>query len=639
MPTLKHFATQGAPTLHAVHKPMTTVGKALGNDVTIKGEGVAEHHVQIVFDGRDFIVEEIDRDADIAINGKKKRRARLVHNDRLQLGSVELGFSMFADSIKRAKADDDDADAGDTNEPGGVAGEIAGVRKLYAFSEKLINLRSVDALLEAMLDDVIELTHAQKGFLILVEGADVVPDPKGAPSSQPPERKLTVRAARNVRKEAITNAEGAISDSIVRQVIESGRAVIVSDALADTTFGQSESVIAMKLSSVMCAPLVTQGEVIGALYVGNDKVKHLFQRMQLELLGIFASQASLILQNAMLLNALRADKEKLVSELKDKRFGEIIGTCPSMMEVFRKLQKVATTDISVLITGETGTGKELIAKELHRRSPRVDGPFIVINCGAIPENLIESELFGHVKGAFTGAVVNRPGKFQAADKGTLFLDEIGELPLNLQVKLLRALQERVVFRVGDTKAEKVDIRIVAATNRNLEEEIRVGNFREDLYYRLNVVNLWLPPLRDRGDDVLIIARALLSKYAEELGSNVRGFSPAALASIRKYAWPGNIRQLENRLKKALVLCDQTLLSPEDLDLGPTADQGIMPLEKAKEEFQRRYVLEALERNNGNRTQTARDLGVDPRTIFRYLEKEQNPMPSGAGGVAKDPSEA
>ncbi len=227
-----------------------------------------------------------------------------------------------------------------------------------------------------------------------------------------------------------------------------------------------------------------------------------------------------------------------------------------------------------------------------------------------------------MKGAFTGAVASRAGKFQIADKGTLFLDEIGELPLNLQVKLLRALQERVVIRVGDSRPEKVDIRVVAATNRNLEDEIREGRFREDLYYRLNVVNLWLPPLRERGDDVMIIAKVLLSKYADELGSAVRGFSPGALAAIKKYAWPGNIRQLENRIKKALVLCDQTLLSPEDLDLGPSAETSILPLEKAKEEFQRKYVLEVLERNNGNRTQTARDLGVDPRTIFRYLEKRR-----------------
>ncbi len=640
MPTLKYFAAAGAPRLYCVHKPITTIGKALGNDVAITGGGVTDHHAQVTFDGRDFVLEELDRDAEIAINGKRKRRARLVHGDRVLLGAVELGFSMFSESVPDPKADGfESEDAPRTDASGrGTGAEIAGVRKLFAFSEKLINRRNVDELLEAMLDDVIELTHADKGFLLLVEGGAEGAQAKAG--SKPDDKRLSIRASRNVRKEAITNAQGSISDSIVHQVIAKGRPVIVSDALADTTFGKSESVIAMKLSSVMCAPLLSQGEVIGALYVGNDKVKHLFDRTQLELLSIFASQASLILQNAMLLNALRADKAKLTAELHDKKFGEIIGACPSMLEVFRKLQKVAATDISVLITGETGTGKELIARELHRRSQREGGPFVTINCGAIPENLIESELFGHVKGAFTGAIMSRPGKFQIADKGTLFLDEIGELPLNLQVKLLRALQERVVFRVGDSKPEKVDIRVVAATNRNLEEEIRAGNFREDLYYRLNVVNLWLPPLRARGDDVLIIAKVLLSKYADELGSAVRGFSPAALSSIKKYSWPGNIRQLENRIKKALVLCDQTLLSPEDLDLGAGVETAILPLEKAKEEFQRRYVLEVLERNNGNRTQTARDLGVDPRTIFRYLEKEQNPMPSGAGGVAsmKDPAD-
>ena len=630
MPTLKYFAAAGAPRLYCVHKPVTTIGKALGNDIAVSGPGVADHHAQILFDGRDFQLEELDRDADMAINGKRKRRARLVHGDRVQLGHVEVGFSMFTETLP-SSPDDDDDDAPNVGQKG-ISSELQGVRKLHDFSEKLINRRSVDELLETMLDDVIELTNADKGFLLLLEGAENV----GARGKGDGDKRLTVRASRNVRKEAITNSEGQVSDSIVRQVIEKAKGVIVSDALADTNFGRSESVIAMKLSSVMCAPLMSQGEVVGALYVGNDKIKHLFDRTQLDLLSIFASQASLILQNAMLLNALRADKAKLVAELSDKKFGEIIGACPSMLEVFRKLQKVAGTDISVLITGETGTGKELIAKEIHRRSPRASGPFVTINCGAIPENLIESELFGHVKGAFTGAVMSRPGKFQVADKGTLFLDEIGELPLNLQVKLLRALQERIVFRVGDSKPEKVDIRIVAATNRNLDEEIRANNFREDLYYRLNVVNLWLPPLRDRGDDVMIIAKVLLSKYADELKSAVKGFSPAALASIKKYSWPGNIRQLENRIKKALVLCDQTLLSPEDLDLGAGAEASILPLEKAKEDFQRKYVLEVLERNNGNRTQTARDLGVDPRTIFRYLEKEQNPMPSGAGGVAKDP---
>src|SRR6185295_14847653 len=194
-----------------------------------------------------------------------------------------------------------------------------------------------------------------------------------------------------------------------------------------------------------------------------------------------------------------------------------------MRDVFRTVEKVAGADISVLITGETGTGKELIARAVHQGSPRKEQPFVVVNCGAIPENLIESELFGHVRGAFTGAIATRPGKFQQAHNGTLFLDEVGELPLALQVKLLRALQEKVVMKVGDTKPEHVDIRIVAATNRDLEFEMKNGTFREDLFYRLNVINIHLPPLRDRGDDVLVIAKYLLAKYCEEYGSKVKGF--------------------------------------------------------------------------------------------------------------------
>ncbi|MCC6214586.1 MAG: sigma 54-interacting transcriptional regulator [Polyangiaceae bacterium] len=613
MATLRHFLAEGAPVLHALHKPVITLGRGLGNDLALPEAGVADHHAQIVFDGRDWQLEEIDRQGEILINGKKKRRARLVHGDRLTLGRAQLGFSMLAELPPAGPAEGDDA-----AESGNV---LAMLRRLHAFSERLMATASVDELLGALLDDVIEVTGAARGVVLLVDPGDGV------------ETRPRVRAARNVRREAMEDASGQISDSIVRQVIESRRPIIVSDALADTTFGKSESVIALSLKSVMCVPLLSAGAAIGAIYVGNDEVKHLFDRAQLDLLVIFAGQASLILQNAMLVNALRADKEKLAAELGDKRFGDIIGACPGMLEVFRKLQKVASTDINVLITGETGTGKELIAREIHRRSNRIKGPFITVNCGAIPENLMESEMFGHVKGAFTGAIASRPGKFQSADGGTLFLDEVGELGPSLQVKLLRAIQERVVFRVGDSRPEKCDIRIVAATNRNLEEMIKTGEFREDLYYRLNVVNLWLPPLRDRGDDVFILAKALLSKYADEMGSPVRGFSPQALSAVRKHAWPGNIRQLENRIKKALVLCDKPLLGPEDLDLGPEAQAPILPLEKAKEEFQRRYVLEVLERNNGNRTQTARDLGVDPRTIFRYLEKEQNPMPSGAGGVA------
>ena len=231
-----------------------------------------------------------------------------------------------------------------------------------------------------------------------------------------------------------------------------------------------------------------------------------------------------------------------------------------MQDVYKRIDKIAPTDISVLITGETGTGKELIAREIHRRSPRAKGPFITINCGAIPENLLESELFGHVKGAFTGAVATRPGKFQAAIGGTLFLDEIGEMPLQLQVKLLRALQEKVVYKVGDNRGEPVDIRVVAATNRILEEEVKRNAFREDLYYRLNVVTLKLPPLRERGEDVVVLGKFFLQKYAQGVQLQGARLHPRrAPWRMKKYGWPGNIRELENRIKKAVVLADKPLL--------------------------------------------------------------------------------
>ncbi len=348
---------------------------------------------------------------------------------------------------------------------------------------------------------------------------------------------------------------------------------------------------------------------------------NLFEPHMLEVVNVFAAQASLLIRNAMLVDTLRSDNAQLRSALEEKRFGEIVGTSERMQEVYRKIRKVAPTDVSVLITGETGTGKELIAREMHQRSDRIGKPFVVVNCGAIPENLLESELFGHVRGAFTGAVQTREGRFQVANKGTLFLDEIGEMPVSLQVKLLRALQDKTVTKVGESKPEAVDIRIVAATNKILEDEIKRGAFREDLYYRLNVVGIHLPALRERGEDLMLIARYFLKRYTDEYSSKVKGFSPQSVMLMKKYHWPGNIRQLENRIKKAVIMAERVQLAPEDMELSDAVLAPVVPLAQAKEDFQRQYINDVLARNNGNRTKTAHDLGVDPRTIFRHLERE------------------
>jgi transcriptional regulator with GAF, ATPase, and Fis domain len=591
MPSLRVTLPGKGPKVYHLYKKITSIGRSPENDIELPDPLLADSHAHVHFDGRDFNVTSIDKHGDLAVNGKKRKKHRLVHQDTLRIGATDLVFSLYDEPIT-------DDEAAKTMEA------LNSYRKLFEFSEKLLLNYELSELLNALLDAVIAITNADKGFLILLEGNE-----------------LRVKGARNLKREDLADALQQLSDSIVDKVVKTRKAVIVSDALHDQEFSNAMSVMSLKLSSVMCVPLAERGNLLGVLYVGNDSVAQLFDESHLEVLTIFAAQASLIIRNALLVNELKLDNKLLSEQLEQMRFGDIIGSCAAMQEVFKKVQKVATTDISVLITGETGTGKELIAREVHRRSGRVKGPFITINCGAIPESLLESELFGHVRGAFTGAVANKPGKFHAADGGTIFLDEIGEMPLNLQVKLLRVLQEKVVVRVGENRPESVDIRVLTATNRTLEDEIKRGRFREDLYYRLNVVNIHLPPLRDRGEDVMVIAKYLLNRYAQEFGGMVKGYSPNAAIAIRKFAWPGNIRQLENHIKKACVLADKALLGPEDLGLTADVLPAILSLADAKEKFQREYINQILELNNGNRTKTARDLGVDPRTIFRHLEKE------------------
>ncbi|HVK72789.1 MAG TPA: sigma 54-interacting transcriptional regulator [Kofleriaceae bacterium] len=598
MPSLRLVAPGQPPSVYHLYKKITSIGSSADNDVVLPDPLIGDAYASIHFDGQTYTIATLHRKAEVVVNGKKRSKHKLSHDDKLVIGSCELRFALI-----------DDAPIVEEEAAATVA-DLDAYHKLFAFSEQLMHQRDLGELLEALMDHIIEITNADKGFLILMEG-DV----------------LDIKVARNLKRENIADAISQLSDSIIAKVVQSRRPVIISDAMHDAEFAAAKSVMQLRLTSVICAPLLDRGRLLGLIYVGNDSVVDLFQDQTMKVLSVFAAQASLIVANALLLDELRVDNRKMHEKLELFRFGEIVGTSPVMQQVFRRVEKIAPTDISVLITGETGTGKELIAREIHTRSPRTGKPFVTINCGAIPENLLESELFGHVKGAFTGAVSTKQGKFQAADGGTLFLDEVGEMQLELQVKLLRAIQEKVVIRVGDTRPESVDIRILAATNRDLEKEIAAGRFREDLYYRLNVVNLHLPPLRARGDDIVVVARYLLSRYTREFDAKVKGFSPNATVAMRKHAWPGNIRELENRIKKAIVLCDSSVIGPDDLGLTADVLPSIMTLADAKEKFQREYINEVLALNNGNRTKTARDLGVDPRTIFRHLEKE-----NGDGGA-------
>ena len=591
---------EGAPRSVRLTRRISTVGRDPESDLHIDDPALPPTAFHILADGDAFTVAA-HGGCELTVNGRRRTTCRLAAGDVLRAGSHALVFSPLPPPPA----------------PPAPAGPTVREEPLVRFSRRLLEAGSLESLLDALLDALLEVTRADKGFVI--ELSDGRPE---------------VRASRNVAPGNVEDAVSRVSDSIVQRVLTTRRPLVVADALHDAEWSSSASVVDLRLQSVMCAPLVARGEIFGAIYLGNDSVRNLFDERSLETLTVFSSQASLLLQNALLLRDLRRENEALREAIESRRYGELLGAGPSMREVYRRIEKVAPTDVTVLIQGETGTGKELVAREIHRRSPRGVGPFVAVNCAAIPEGLLESELFGHVKGAFTGAVASRAGRFQAASGGTLFLDEIGEMPPSLQVKLLRAIQERVVQRVGESRGEPVDIRVVAATNRNLEDEVRSGRFREDLYYRLHVVTIDLPPLRERGDDVTVLARWFLQRYADEFDSRARGFAPGALAALRRYPWPGNIRELENRVKKAAVLADGPLVTGEDLDLGQEGIESTLPLADAIEEFRKRYISETLERNGGNRTKTAKDLDVDPRTIFRHLEKLESerrggPLPPGA----------
>jgi two-component system NtrC family response regulator len=326
----------------------------------------------------------------------------------------------------------------------------------------------------------------------------------------------------------------------------------------------------------------------------------------------------------------KAASYKSTQAPRSRVFHEMVGTSPGMLKVFDLIRKVAVTDFPVLVTGTSGTGKEMVAQAIHQRSSRARGPFVVVNCGAIPRELMESELFGHERGAFTGAYRSMAGKAELAHRGTLFLDEVGELPLEMQVKLLRFLQEFTFERVGGRQSKKVDVRVIAATNQNLKEMIEAGRFREDLYYRLYGISIELPPLKDRGEDVLLMAKLFLSRLSAEGGRELRGFTKEAQQALQAYSWPGNVRELINRLRRALVMAEEPWITPNNLGLDKEPDDQVglvngMGLKEAMARYEANLVSETLQRCRGNVQKTAEILKTSRSAIYHLINKHRLPL--------------
>jgi two-component system NtrC family response regulator len=358
-----------------------------------------------------------------------------------------------------------------------------------------------------------------------------------------------------------------------------------------------------------------QGEKTNALQaIGAGAYDFLTKPVEVEELKV-------ILKRTFHVASLERDYRELQAQMKADTFEGLLGTSPQMQRVFNSVRKVATTDAPVLILGESGTGKEMIAQAIHRCSPRKDGPFIAINCSAIPETLLESELFGHEKGSFTGAHVQRKGRIETASGGTLFLDEIGEIPLQLQVKLLRFLQEQRIERVGGRQEIQVDTRVIAATNVDLKKAITTERFREDLYYRLAVVNINLPPLRDREGDIPLLAQEFLRRNVAANGKDGLSFSQDAFRAINAHSWPGNVRELENRVKRAVIMAEGKRLTAADLELeSPSAAPATLNLKEAREAVEREVINRALRKHGGKITSAAAEMGISRPTLYELMEK-------------------
>ncbi|MDI7269079.1 MAG: sigma-54-dependent Fis family transcriptional regulator, partial [Myxococcota bacterium] len=514
---------------------------------------------------------------------------------------------------------------------GATAGAAA--LRLLDLAPRILAERDAQRVLDLALDAGLEVLGAERGFLLLRDG-----------------EAWRVAAARNIDRESIRRPAFKFSRSVAERVAATGEAVLTASATEDERFAAARSVHHLALQSVLCAPIRSAERVLGTIYVENRFARGRFGEEHLRLATALADQVALALEAGRLERELRAraedldlaraelarrverqedDLSRLEREMRRTQaeaalrheYAGIVGRGPAMRRLLETLDRVMQTSLPVLVEGETGTGKELVARALHGHGPRRERTFVSVNCGALPDLLLESELFGHARGAFTGADRARTGLMREASGGTLFLDEVGEMSTAMQVKLLRAIQEGEVTPLGTDRSVPVDVRLVLATNRRLADLVAAGRFREDLYYRLNVVHLVVPPLRERREDLAELAEHLLRRAAERTGGTVKRLSRAALAALLRHDFPGNVRELENLLVTAAVFAPGDEIRPEDLPLGPPP--GVAParsgtLRECLRAADRRLVEETLAACGGNISTAARRLGVSRPTLYRRL---------------------
>jgi Nif-specific regulatory protein len=636
------LAGEGAGRVFESDADVIRIGRGSECELRLGGAHLSSSHARIASNGSGFAVADLaSLNGSVLVGGGKRVELGqdqpaqpLSDGDELELGAdsgtltrlrISLGSEAPAPEVVATRSLQELSSSGQTLEPKlwsavlralGAAESLEAVVAELAEAALRLSPRATHATV-ALIDEA-----SDKGLLLPM--VTRVRGPDGAPIA--PEGPVP------------------LTRSVARRVVEGRAAVLAADAPREAL--GSESLLGANIRSTIGVPLWRGDDILGVLQVDNRDAPAMFDRRDVETLGVLAHGASLAVVSARLIQKLTLAEEQLRKEnqfLRSRersRTGElrIIGDSRRMQEVLQQLGKVVNTRVTVLVEGETGTGKELFASAIHYRSQRRDKLFVAQNCAAFPENLLESELFGHKRGAFTGATDEKKGLFEVADGGTLFLDEVGEMPLALQAKLLRVLQEGEVRPIGASVARKVNVRIVAATNRNLEKEVAQGRFREDLYYRLKVFPLRVPALRERREDVALLATHFLERYTREFGREIAGFSQPALELLKAYDWPGNVRELENEVQRAVIQAEsEKIIGPELLSSrlrtaerasvdGPAADTTEQASEKPTgtlreimDRFEKRILIQALAAHGNNKTSAAKTLGITREGLHKKLK--------------------
>jgi len=600
-----------------------SIGREPSNRISLLDAGVSRRHCLILRIGEQFKLQDLNSRNGTFLNGVPISERVLSSGDEIKIGASLFVF--VVPETERAKSVSTSVEF-DKSEPGGgstiilrkkdarylqhlgdmqaTSRTVGDLNALLRISKAVNSVRGLEALEKQVLERIFEIAPADRAAILLCEhGMDEWTSVFGWDRATGPNQAVQV------------------SRTIVSQVLSEGVAVLCNDLPATESFSDTDSIVERRIHSVLAVPLDVFDRTMGVIYLDASDPKAHFDENHLQLLTAIGSIAAAALDNARRMESLEQENRRLQAEISLEH--NMVGDSPRMRDVYQFIARVAPRDVTALIFGESGTGKELVARAIHRNSSRANKPCVAINCAALAETLLESELFGHEKGAFTGAIAQKKGKLEIAEGGTVFLDEIGELAPTLQAKLLRVLQEREFERVGGTRTIKLDVRLIAATNRDLEEEVKRGRFREDLFYRLNVVALRMPALRERREDIPLLSSYFAAKFSQRSNRPVLGVSPQARACLTSYDWPGNVRELENAIERAVVLGSSDLILPEDLpeailEKGESAGATMTAFHDALRESKKQLILNAFEQAQGSYTEAARLLGLHPNYLHRLI---------------------